>query len=118
MAIRVLVDLVHTKMPSVLFSMETYLNVERMEAVLVKLGFKGLFVVNNEGHIGGLAMLWKQDFDLQITGYSNNHIDATISMDTCRPKWRFTGLYGYLERWRRRDSWNFLRSLSNVNDLA
>lgn len=117
-AIQVLVDLVHTKRPSVLFLMETYLNATGMEHIRIKLGFKGLFVVDNVGHRGGIAFLWRKELDLQVIGYSNNHIDTAISIDAGRPKWRFTGFYKYPERSRRRESWRFLKRLSSVNDMA
>ncbi|CAJ2643989.1 unnamed protein product [Trifolium pratense] len=34
-----------------------------------------------------------------------------------RGKWRLTGFYGYPEGSRRRDSWNFLRQLSQISNL-
>lgn len=116
-AIRVLVDLIHAKKPSVLFLMETLIDARRMEVIRVKLGFSGMFVVDNIGHSGVLAMLWKEDFDLQITSYSRNHIDTTVSVDAGRPKWRYTGFYGMPGRNRRRESWQLLRTLSSMNDL-
>lgn len=46
-AIRVLVDLVHSTKPKVLFFMETLMDGGRMEPVCVQLGYKNMFVVNS-----------------------------------------------------------------------
>ena len=42
---------------------------------------------------GGLAMLWKNEVDLHIQTYTQNHIDALIMSNQNSP-WRIMGFYG------------------------
>ncbi|XP_031092171.1 uncharacterized protein LOC115996872 [Ipomoea triloba] len=116
-AVRVLADLVRAKRPRVVFLMETFVDKSRMEEVKVQIGYENMFVVDVVGHKGGLALLWMSSIDLDITAYSNNHIDAVLAMDIGRPSFRFTGYYGFPERQRRRDSWNMLRTLAAQSTL-
>ncbi|XP_019172485.1 PREDICTED: uncharacterized protein LOC109167867 [Ipomoea nil] len=41
------------------------------------MGFHNMFVVDAEGHRGGLALLWHEAVDLEVTEYSSNHIEVT-----------------------------------------
>ena len=52
---------------------------------------------------GGLAMLWKNEVNLDIQTYSLNHIDARIMTDPQAP-WRITGFYGKPEEQRKQES--------------
>ena len=44
-----------------------------------KIKFVNGLVVPSEGRSGGLAMLWKREVQLEIMGYSRNHIDAIVT---------------------------------------
>ncbi|XP_019150943.1 PREDICTED: uncharacterized protein LOC109147742 [Ipomoea nil] len=116
-AIRVLADLVRSKRPQVVFLIETFADSVRMETVRVQLGFANLFCVDADGHSGGLAMLWTSMVQLQVTGYSSNHIDTTISLDVDAPMWHFTGYYGFSDTGRRREAWQMLRRLAGESLL-
>ena len=59
----------------------------------LSMGFEGMFVVDTQGHSGGLAMLWKYNEEVQLLSYSKNHIDITISPKD-RPSHRITRIYG------------------------
>ncbi|XP_031099776.1 uncharacterized protein LOC116003973 [Ipomoea triloba] len=115
--VQVLVDLVHSKKPSIIFLAETFAGTNKLSPIKTKLGFHGLFCVNNEGHSGGLALLWKEDTKVSITSYSKHHIDATISLSLVDIEWRFTGFYGAPERHRRPESWALLKQLSTTSPL-
>nr|GMD54280.1 uncharacterized protein LOC109157277 [Ipomoea batatas] len=90
---------------------------DKMESIRIQLGFQNMLVVDSQGHKGGLALLWADNAEIEVTIYSNNHIDATVVLDIGSPEWRFTGFYGFQERGRRRDSWNFLRTLAGLSTL-
>lgn len=52
----------------------------------------------------------------KVLSSSSNHIDVEI-WEKNVPSWRITGFYGFPERQRRKDSWEFLHSLANVSQV-
>ena len=102
-AIQVLKDLVSLKRPVFIFLMETLIGRTKLEFIHKQLGYEGLFMVENRGHSGGLALLRKQKDIVSFLGYSRNHIDIVFHLPRMKP-WRLTGFYGFPERSRRRDS--------------
>lgn len=115
--VRVLVDLVHSKKPNLVFLIETLMGNNKLQPIKNKLGYDSMFVVENVGRSGGLALLWKNESEVDIRGFSKHHIDAEIRLDADDNKWRFTGFYGVPERQRRSESWNLLKYLSTLNPL-
>lgn len=115
--IQVLVDLIHTKRPKLVFLMETLANHNKMQFIRIRLGFYGLFTVDCIGHSGGLALLWKEESNVTIMGYSRNHIDASVVLEEGANTWRFTGYYGNPERSRRRESWQLIKHLATLSSL-
>lgn len=108
--VRVLLDLVQSNKPMIIFLMETMIKFTKLDQVRRRLGFKGLFMVEGEGHGGGLALLWKETSMVTIISSSLNYINAKVQLEGI-PVWRLTGFYGFPERSRRRLSWDLLRSL-------
>lgn len=53
--VQVLMDLGKSKNPSFIFLMKTLYCRDKLEAIKVKLGYEGLFVVDKVGRSGGLA---------------------------------------------------------------
>ena len=94
--VQVLRDLVNSKRPDFVFLMETLLDGKKAETVCETLRYEGCFVVQREGHSGGLMMLWKDKKWGRIIGSSCNHIDLLVTMVDNEP-WRLTGFYGYPE---------------------
>ena len=73
--------------------------------------FDGL-IVPSDGQSGGLAMLWKEELNLHIRGYSKNYIDAIITKSSSGFKWRIIGFYGHPETHLRHKSWKLLTDLN------
>ena len=44
-----------------------------MEVVRIKLGFAKAFVVDSVGRSGGLALIWKDEGEVEIQNYSRRH---------------------------------------------
>ena len=63
-----------------------------------------------------MALLWKEDFQLDVQTSSDNHIDAVVDqgMDDA---WRITGFYGNPDSANREDSWSLLHDLSHCYSL-
>ncbi|XP_048494509.1 uncharacterized protein LOC125494761 [Beta vulgaris subsp. vulgaris] len=45
---------------------------------------------------GGLVLCWKQEIDIRVTTFSQNHIDVRV-IETDGTEWHFTGIYGFPE---------------------
>jgi hypothetical protein len=62
----------------ILFLMETKCSRVCVEVVRVKLGFTRAFMVDLVGRNGGLALLWKDDSEVEIQNFSRRHINTTV----------------------------------------
>lgn len=89
-----------------------------MEKIRLHTGFKSVFVVNSIGRNGGLALLWSLEVELDIQNYSQRYINAVVKTNGEGEAWKFTGLYGYLEVAKRKESWTLLCHLGNLMPTA
>ena len=109
-AVTTLSHIVRVQAPKVLFLMETKRSVTEMKQITNDLPYQGVFVVPSVGRSGGLAMIWKEEVNLHIQTYTQNHIDAII-YNNSGPAWRITGFYGQPDANRRHETWSLLRHL-------
>ena len=88
-----LAALVSSKDPKIIFLMETKVDREVIVRISRKMQYNNHFVVPCHNRGGGLALLWKNDFMLDVLTSSDNHIDEVVDqgMDDA---WRFKGFYG------------------------
>ena len=107
----VLSYLVREKAPEVLFMMETKRTVDEMKWIQNEIHFGAMLAVPCLGRRGGLAMLWKDEVDLNIQTYNQNNIDALI-LTKQNMSWRITGFYGKLDEHLRNETWDLLKHLS------
>lgn len=116
-AVRVLGDLVKSRNPDLIFLIETLCDDDKVSRLMVKLGFDNHWIVSRSGRSGGLVMAWNQKVRCRITDSDSNHIDVHILDNNKEPVWRLTGFYGFPQRTRRKDSWEFIRQLAAKSDL-
>uniref|UniRef100_A0A803P0U0 Reverse transcriptase domain-containing protein n=1 Tax=Cannabis sativa TaxID=3483 RepID=A0A803P0U0_CANSA len=62
----------------------------------------------NSGKSGGLALLWKAPFSVQLMSFNDFYIDAWINTDDDL-NWQFTGFYGDPDPSQRKHSWTLLK---------
>lgn len=79
------------------------------------LGYQGCFNVDSTGSSGGLCLLWKEPFTVQITSYSMGHIDCLVAHGD--KFWRFTGFYGNPDASLRHTSWTLIRRLFGMYEF-
>jgi hypothetical protein len=91
--------------------METKCRNERLESIRVRLGFKGMFVVEPVGRSGGLVLFWKDDHMLEIQNYTRRHINAVVKEEDSRSAWKLTCFYGHPVTAKRHESWALLEHL-------
>ena len=108
--------LVRKEDPSIVFLMETRLELRHLELLRVRLGMRGCFGVDRHGLGGGLALLWSSTIDIHIQSFSNHHIDADVLQEGGL-RWRVTGFYGHPERAMRVHSWSLLRHLYRLRSV-
>ncbi|CAN0925181.1 Transposon TX1 uncharacterized 149 kDa protein [Linum grandiflorum] len=113
-SVQALSELVSAHRPDVVFLSETLVGKQSMEKIRSKVKFDGCLGVENEGHSGGLAVLWRDRERVKVLSFSRNYIDMEV-LDEFGVVTRFTGFYGMPERSRRRESWDLLRSLALEN---
>lgn len=106
-------DILQKHQPRILFLCETKLKYGRMMSTGKRLGLYNCFVVGKSCMGGGLAMLWKDDLDLEIASYSNHHIDAIVR-EVDGKQWRCTGIYGHPEVGQKRHTWTLLKRLAGL----
>jgi len=70
---------VWAKDPSIVFLVETWTDKARLEQVQRRIQFKIFFMVPRCNKAGGLAILWKEGFPLDVEKYSKNYIDTIIN---------------------------------------
>jgi hypothetical protein len=91
--------------------METKLPSHRMEAIKFKTSYASIFVVDNVGRSGGLALMWSDEVRVDIKNFSRRHISAEVQMETNGNTWYLTGFYGQPDVGKRHEAWSLLRHL-------
>ena len=97
--------------------METKLDTIEMDNIKWKVERKQGLVVPSIKRASGLALLWKTLMQVDVLTYSPRHIDAIVTEEQGRKKWRFIGFYGHPETEKREESWKLMESLSHRSDL-
>lgn len=114
--VRVLRDLIKSQKPDLLFLSETLVDNNVVDNLAPKFGFTSHVSVARVGRGGGLAVMWRRNLKCSVIDSSQNHVNL-VMMEGNAPSWRLTCFYGYPERTRRRDSWNFIRQLASQSHL-
>lgn len=65
--------------------------------------------------IGGLCLILSKEVTISVISSSKNHIDSIVNWEG--KTWRFTGFYGFSKPAKKKESWDLIRNLSNVNDI-
>ncbi|XP_074337125.1 uncharacterized protein LOC141674298 [Apium graveolens] len=114
-AVRFLKEIVYQYRPCIIF-LETLGKIKKIEEVCKIIGFARYHAVDVQGHGGGLALFWKTDGGVQVMDSCSNYIDFEVNHAQVG-RWRYTGVYGYPERSRRREAWNMIRSLAERSSI-
>uniref|UniRef100_A0A803P9U4 Reverse transcriptase domain-containing protein n=1 Tax=Cannabis sativa TaxID=3483 RepID=A0A803P9U4_CANSA len=99
--------------PGMIFLAETRLNEAAMERIRIVLGFDSCFVVAARGKSGGLALLWKDSWEVTINSFTVSHIDAKVE-NGLGFFWSFTGFYGSPDPGGRKQSWLLMERLRDM----
>ena len=104
-------DLIRAQDPTVVFIAETWLDEARLRLLLKNVVLGQMHVVSKVTQGGGLALLWKTDFNMSVDSSSLNHINVVVNARK-ENSWRFTGFYGWPETHKHHESWELLRQLN------
>ncbi|XVE72246.1 hypothetical protein DITRI_Ditri11bG0024200 [Diplodiscus trichospermus] len=98
--------------------METKKRSNEMELLAgARWSFYCCLIVDCVGRAGGLALLWKNEMDLEVLNFFRNHIDAVVKGLDGEAPWRFTGYYGEPKVNMRHNSWSLMHRLDGLSDL-
>ncbi|KAH9717651.1 reverse transcriptase domain-containing protein [Citrus sinensis] len=81
-----------------------------------RMNFENCFAVNRNGLGGGLALCWSSEVHVNISSFSNHHIDAVVQSENGK-YWRCTGIYGHPETQQKQHTWTLFRRLASLSDL-
>lgn len=113
--IRELHNLVKVKKPHFLFLIEIKVKSGALHRLICMLGFYGMLHVDPVGRSGGLVFHWKFENGVEVKNFSQRHISVDITNHESNFSWIFTGVYGYLDRILREDSWKLLAHLGSLS---
>lgn len=100
------------KSPTLVFLMETKVNLSKMNKVKQQLSFDGCFSVDALGQKGGLALLWKHEEQVTIINYSQRHISVQIEDVLTKKSWMLASFYREPKTSKRSiAAWLFLQAL-------
>ena len=114
--IRELRDLAKQFAPTMLCIVETQISKARVESLAGTLGFNNSYAVGSSGRSGGIGLFWNDGIKLDVFGYSEYHVDETVSSSNQGTR-RLTCVYGEAQVGERYRTWDLLKSLVSVNDL-
>ena len=86
-------NLLRSHSPEVVFLLETKLYGRKARFLYRKAGFFNGFHVDANGSSGGLVLMWKEEWEIEVWNYSKNHMDVKI-VSPQGEQWRFSGIYG------------------------
>ncbi|XP_072063927.1 uncharacterized protein [Arachis hypogaea] len=66
---------------------------------------------------GGLADLWDNFIQINVSFMSLNHIDMEVKAEQSEQIWRVTGFYGNPETTNKHESWNLLNTLGQASNM-
>ena len=114
-AVQELYCLIGEEDPKILFLSETKLDSDGFKRLKRKINFQQGCEVPRIGLGGGLALLWRDNVDIDVQTSSPHHIDALINQNGV--VWRITGIYGHPETARRGESWELQLQLNAAISL-
>ncbi|XP_023911126.1 uncharacterized protein LOC112022729 [Quercus suber] len=115
--VRGLCDIVEAQAPKICFLMETKLFDDGFAQICKDTKLPNKFVVKKPNWGGGLAMLWKEDVNLNVINFSDHHILAKV-VELNGREWFLTGFYGWPEASQKAKSWVLLNHIRSFVEGA
>lgn len=73
--------------------------------------------MSSKGKSGGLALLLKEGFKVEVQTFSQSHVDAIVDSGGDVGCWHLTGFYGNPDTTKRHESWAKLKHLKGTSAL-
>lgn len=89
---------------------ETFCGSSKIEEIKNILVYDGAFVIENTGHSGGLAFIYKKEGSAHLISKSAHFIDVEVKLENKSP-YCVTRYYGHVNHNHWRFSWQLLRTL-------
>lgn len=98
--------------------METKLKSQRFDNIKQWLGFSNCFVVDPVGRKEGLAILWRDNVQLDIHNFSLMLISAWVEDTFTKIKWLFFKFYGEPTSSKKHYTWELLDAMKSTKLIA
>ena len=108
--VRELEKYIRAQHPTAFFLAEMWVGEARLIDLCSELGFDHYWVTPQINHLGCLVLYWKNITTIEVVSSSPNHIDVVVGATTDE-RWRLTGIYGFADPAKKRDTWALLRQL-------
>ena len=102
--------------PNIVFVMETMLHSNDLVKVRNKCGFSDGLCLSSRGNSGGIGLWWRE-INLEISSFSEHHVEATVKNNEGHPVWRAVGIYGWPETEHKYKTWELMRTLRGEGSL-
>lgn len=86
--------------PNIVFLQETKLNISGFQRVKKRMGFRNGLEIESEGRSGGIALMWKEEVELEEKISQNTIFMPSFNAEP-KKKRRLTRVYGHLEASKR-----------------
>lgn len=115
--IRALRELCTFHRPSLIFISETKIsNTQTVQRIADSFKFEHAYTVPAQGTSSGLALLWKDEMDVQVVTASANYISAMILNDPEQNPWFLTGVYRPTNPLLKLALWTDLQQIGDLFD--
>ncbi|XP_026459380.1 uncharacterized protein LOC113360043 [Papaver somniferum] len=98
--------------PDIIFLSEIKINDDMISQLTRFLGLPNKCFVPSIGQAGGIILLWKDGFKIEIVKQSSNMIHALVTNDPAKGQWFLSCVYGTPYKNDQLSQWNYIKDLS------
>lgn len=75
--------------------METKCEMRKMERVCRRLKYPNYFIVEARGTVGGMAIMWKDEVNIECIWHSDKILNCSVKDVTEKHSWNLVACHGY-----------------------
>ena len=115
--VQVLVCLVHTYKPKLVFLTETRQNNKYVRNLKWRLGLRHCITQPGIGKGAGIALFYDENVEIKKIATGARYIDVLVRMNPHGPQWRATFVYGEPKAHERHHMWTLLGRIKDTSNL-
>lgn len=103
--------------PDVIFLSETKSSDSKVQSLLYSLNYPHLWSYNIRGSAGGIALLWKDGFQLELMHHTSTMVNVIVHSGPTESEWVLTCLYSSTYTAERQQQWQLIREMGDHMDF-